>query len=302
MKSTMKPASWRSLIKVHPAADLFPMMSPEELRVLGEDIKANGLRASITLWEKDQQCAFHSPDTVPAVLIDGRNRLDAMELVGLPIKFNEEFPHATTNKEPYGYVASANLHRRHLTVEQKRDLIAALLKAKPERSDRATAAITKSSPQTVTKVRKDLEATAQIEQLTTRTGADGKTRRQPTKAATSGSGGERLAQDAPELGKDISVEELIADAQAAKAAAQVADTPPMCEPEPSRRRPPHYDLYETGLNNAVAEMTRRMVNGPSSMAEYLADQKNRKRLQAFRDLLTSFLEMDTPAAQADAAE
>jgi len=31
----MKPTSdWRSVIKVHPAADLFPMMSPEELRAL----------------------------------------------------------------------------------------------------------------------------------------------------------------------------------------------------------------------------------------------------------------------------
>jgi hypothetical protein len=41
-------------------------------------------------------------------------------------------------------------------------------------------------------------------------------------------------------------------------------------------------------------MTRRMVKAPCSMAEYLADQKNRKRLQTFRDLLTSLLEMAPP--------
>jgi hypothetical protein len=51
MESTAKPTSdWRSRIKVHPAADLFPMMSPEELRELGEDIKANGAKTQIATW------------------------------------------------------------------------------------------------------------------------------------------------------------------------------------------------------------------------------------------------------------
>ena len=34
---------WRDKYKVHPAADVFPMMSDEELAELGEDIKKNGL-------------------------------------------------------------------------------------------------------------------------------------------------------------------------------------------------------------------------------------------------------------------
>jgi hypothetical protein len=37
--------------------------------------------------------------------------------------------------DPYEYVVSANIHRRHLTTAQKGELIEALLKAKPERSD-----------------------------------------------------------------------------------------------------------------------------------------------------------------------
>lgn len=37
--------SWRD--HIHPAADLFPMMSEPELRQLGEDIKKNGLRTPI---------------------------------------------------------------------------------------------------------------------------------------------------------------------------------------------------------------------------------------------------------------
>ena len=36
--------SWRDVYEVHPAAELFPMMSTEELKALGEDIKKNGSR------------------------------------------------------------------------------------------------------------------------------------------------------------------------------------------------------------------------------------------------------------------
>ena len=70
--STRSQKSWREVIKIHPAADLFPLMSPEELRVLDNDIKANGM---------------HQPPVFAhdGSLVDGRNRLDGRELVGLPI-------------------------------------------------------------------------------------------------------------------------------------------------------------------------------------------------------------------------
>jgi hypothetical protein len=180
--------SWRDAIKVHPAADLFPLMSESELRELGEDIKANGLRASIVLY-KDK-------------LLDGRNRLDAMELVGIKFGFMAEQTRPTKNKffylhacdgsgildgdaaiidhfdgDPYNFVLSANLHRRHLTSEQKRELIAAVLKARPGESNRKIAKQTKASHVTVGAVRNELESTGQIDQLEKTTGADGKQRK-----------------------------------------------------------------------------------------------------------------------------
>jgi hypothetical protein len=174
---------WRDHIKVHPAADLFPLMSEPELRELGEDIKANGLRASIVLFK--------------GKLLDGRNRLNAMELVG--IRFGVMHDDATRNKpiyvhdcdasgifdslagvidhfdgDPYAFVLSANLHRRHLTGEQKRDLIAKVLKAKPGESNRKIAKQTKVDHKTVAAVRDDLESVGEIPHLEKTVGADGK--------------------------------------------------------------------------------------------------------------------------------
>ena len=37
-------ASWRDIYQVHPCADVFPMMSDEEIDELAKDISANGLR------------------------------------------------------------------------------------------------------------------------------------------------------------------------------------------------------------------------------------------------------------------
>jgi hypothetical protein len=132
--------TWRDVLPTHPAADLFPSMSPDELRVLGKDILEHGLTSSIVLW-----CA--DPKGQP-VLLDGRNRLDAIELVThspvevgpLSLTAGKDFlaKVVTLDKsvDPYAYVTSANIHRRHLTAEQKRELIAKLINAKPEASNR----------------------------------------------------------------------------------------------------------------------------------------------------------------------
>jgi hypothetical protein len=176
--------SWRDVLPVHPAAELFPRMSDEELRALGEDIEKNGLRSPIALYRADPEG--------PAQLLDGRNRLDAIEAVMGPVV--SILPYivaeggwliATCQKvvevdhtvDPYAYVISANIHRRHLTAEQRRELIEKLLKADPSKSDRQVAKQTKTSPTTVGTVRSKLEATGDVSKLDTRTDSLG--RQQP---------------------------------------------------------------------------------------------------------------------------
>jgi len=68
-----KNMNWRSYVKVHPAADLFPMMGQENLQALSDDIRANGLRVPVV---------YFAARNGERLLLDGRNRLAAMALAG----------------------------------------------------------------------------------------------------------------------------------------------------------------------------------------------------------------------------
>jgi hypothetical protein len=176
--------SWRDIIRVHPATDLFPLMSetdPTALKELGEDIKKNGLRVPVVLLDgEDGQ-----------YLLDGRNRLDAAEAAGFKIALDQNGGiewlrgrHIHVTGDPYAYVISANIHRRHLTAGQKRELIGKLLAAKPEQSDRQVAEAVKASPTTVGKVRAEMESKGDVSKLDTRT--DTKGRKQAAKKTRKG--------------------------------------------------------------------------------------------------------------------
>jgi hypothetical protein len=76
-------------------------------------------------------------------------------------------------EDPVAFVISANLKRRHLSAEQKRELIGKLLKADPSKSDRQIAETAKASPTTVGTVRREMEARGVVSNLDTRTDARG---------------------------------------------------------------------------------------------------------------------------------
>jgi hypothetical protein len=186
---------WRDVLPIHPAAELFPLMSPEEIKALGADIKKNGLREQITLmttWSRPENPS-HPLIECSNVLIDGRNRLDAMETAGINLfrmdgQLENSYFRPLSDKviDPYSYAVSLNIHRRHLTAEQKRELIAKLIKATPETSNRQIADQVKVSHPYVAKVRASLEETGDVETVTTSIDTRGRrqqARKKPEKKA-----------------------------------------------------------------------------------------------------------------------
>jgi hypothetical protein len=89
-------------LKLHPAAEIFPQLTDEELDELAKDIEAHGLRQPI--WVLDGK------------ILDGRNRWNACRMVGveIPDHMRKEY----TGDDPVAFVISQNLRRRHLTPSQ----------------------------------------------------------------------------------------------------------------------------------------------------------------------------------------
>lgn len=86
---------------VHPLAEHIPRMSVEEYEQFREDIRENGLRTPITLYENQ--------------VLDGRHRMRACEETGTAPRFE-----SYEGDDPAGFVLSENvIGRRHLTPGQK---------------------------------------------------------------------------------------------------------------------------------------------------------------------------------------
>jgi hypothetical protein len=159
----------------HPLAETFPLISAEELSALADDIAKNGMHERITLFDSK--------------ILDGRNRYLAAKSAGVTLSLADHFRQLARGVDPWDFVVSENIQRRHLTGEQRRDVIASLLKADPTKSDRAIAAIAKVDNKTVGKVRDGLVATEEIPQLETTTGQDGKKRKKAKRGGKAKGGG-----------------------------------------------------------------------------------------------------------------
>jgi len=185
--------SWRDVLPIHPAAELFPPLPPDELRALGEDIRKHGLTSPIAITVTKLPIGWKYE------LLDGINRLDGVEAISIPFRIETGNARCTVDltdsgirvddirrlmssatvieTDPQEYVISANIRRRHLSIEEKNRLIIHLLKADPTKSNRAVAKLTDTSHPHVAKVREQAEKTGDVETVTT--SIDTKGRRQP---------------------------------------------------------------------------------------------------------------------------
>lgn len=109
-------------MNIHPVADLFPMLTDEELDVLAEDIQANGLRNPIVTYEGQ--------------VLDGRNRLAACERIGVEPTFVEY-----EGDSPVAFIVSQNMQRRDLDPNQKACIALELLPPLQEESRKRRAAV-----------------------------------------------------------------------------------------------------------------------------------------------------------------
>src|SRR5262249_26511942 len=138
------------------------MLKDRELLDLVEDIRANGQQEDIVLYE--------------GKILDGRNRDLACRMAGIEPRYRE-----FEGKDPVAFVISANVHRRHLTPEERQAALIELRVANPEKSDRQLAAQAGVAHTTMSRATKQAEATGAIAPVAARTGADGKKRKQPKK-------------------------------------------------------------------------------------------------------------------------
>lgn len=128
--------------RFHPMANMFPLLEGKELDTLAESIKAIGLLEPIVRYE--------------GMILDGRNRYLACKRAGYEFK-EGDFIELFDNVDPFLYVVSKNIERRHLNQEQKREIIKALLAKYPDYSSRWIAEQAKVSHHTVEGVRKEQE-------------------------------------------------------------------------------------------------------------------------------------------------
>jgi len=145
-------------LEPHPLASLIPEMGDDEYAALVDDIRTRGLMEPVVLYE--------------GKILDGRHRYRACQEAGRAADCTEY-----VGDDPAGYVVALNVHRRHLDREQRRHVIAELLKQAPETSDRRVAATVGVSPTTVGKVRAELVEQGDVSELDTRIDTTG--RRQP---------------------------------------------------------------------------------------------------------------------------
>ncbi len=85
-----------SQLNTHPIADIWPMMSDDDLQGLSNDIKHQGLLTPVWLYEDK--------------ILDGRNRAKACQMAGVKVETK-----TYTGNNPVAFAFSLNEKRRHLS-------------------------------------------------------------------------------------------------------------------------------------------------------------------------------------------
>ncbi len=156
-------------------------------------------------------------------VIDGKGRVRAAEELKIP-DYPREVVHGLDAEARRLRRLSLNCVRRHLTAEQKREVVRATLLSMPELSNNYLGELTGVDGKTVAAVREDMESTSEIPKLTVFKGKDGKTRprhvftRSARETEAASQALQQLGDEAPE--KLLTAREVIRKANRVESAAK----------------------------------------------------------------------------------
>lgn len=95
-------------LPAHPAAELLPMLSDDELAQLADDIRVNGQHDPVLVWTDSDEQSW---------LLDGRNRREACKLAHVEPRFVVKS--VAQIPDPQAFVLGKNVLRRNLTQAQR---------------------------------------------------------------------------------------------------------------------------------------------------------------------------------------
>lgn len=133
--------AWVRSLVAHPLANEDRMMDDDELEGLKASIKAHGILKPI--------------ETYKGKILDGRNRRAAGLAVGYKFKPADFVEFIGTDEEAKKRVDALNLHRRHLTTDDKKKRVLKMIEEHPEWSNRQIAKLCGVSHTTVAKERQE---------------------------------------------------------------------------------------------------------------------------------------------------
>jgi plasmid maintenance system antidote protein VapI len=149
---------------------VMPDMAQDEYDALKEDIAERGVMVPIEFDENGN-------------VLDGHHRLKICAELGI-----DDYPKIVragmSESEKWTHARKLNMARRHLTREQRRELIREQIKDTPELSDRQIAKMLGVSNSTVSVIRSDLIENGQVCDSHTSMGADGKEYKRHHKSET----------------------------------------------------------------------------------------------------------------------
>lgn len=227
---------------------VMPDLSPDDYIELKVDIQKRGVMVPVE-YDEDGN------------ILDGHHRIKICTELGL-----KDWPRVVrvgmTEEQKREHARKLNMARRHLTREQRQELIRQQLKDTPEKSDRQIAAGLGVSPTTVGTARRELEDTGQVSKLDTSTGTDGKTYpRQPVQKP--------ITIFEPTESKVECAKELVQAASPELIEAVAAGKVPLMQ---------GYSVASSATPKQQTEAVKRLESG---QAEYLMDGVNQQLLEEY---------------------